>query len=148
MLFAVGRQSKIKYKMASSAKDVQMFRSANDVQPNSVIPGMNQKDSSDILLDIPNDFEILEDDVIANEENAVYKLQNAIQTFCTSNKKFFKRGFTLLFLVAFTVYFGFAVDFSVQKSMALIVITAIVVALIIYVFIRDYFGAAIYPYWE
>ena len=81
-----------------------------------------------------------------NPNNPVYKIQNVTVDCCNKHSKLLSRGTLFLLFVAYTVYFSFAVNYSVQKSIALIVITCIVVALIIYVFIRDHFGEAIYQH--
>ena len=105
------------------------------------INGTN-RNSQNSLETSSTDFSDFSDDYESN--NCVHKFQLSIASGITNHKSFLSTLVAVLCLAGYTVYLVFAIKFDFELAKALIVITAIVVFCIVYCFIRDHFGTAIY----
>ena len=85
--------------------------------------------------------------------NCVHRFQASVSTCTSQNSTTIKNLILFAMFIGYSIYLGFAIAYDAQLAQSLIIITACVVFLIIYSFISDKFGDAIYnncmkPCWK
>lgn len=79
-----------------------------------------------------------------SSNSAISRFQRRFLGQCKKYSKFTIKGLFLFMFLLYTVYFTFAVLYNAALARSLIIITIIVCLIIVYAFVRDNFGDAIY----